>query len=120
MRKKKSTANSLKLQIVKAYLHEKKPISELAKEHDIKPSQIYLWVSQLFENGERCFERKNDRKTGEGAAQRYESAMNEMEAKLNQKNAVISDLMVELLSAKKSIGTFNLTSGSLLKSGTKL
>jgi transposase-like protein len=112
MSKHKNTSNSLKLQIVKAYLQQKKSVSELSSEHGVKPSQIYLWVSQLFENGERCFERKNDRMSGEGAAKRYNSTISDLESKLANKNAVIGELLEELLVAKKQFGALGLKSGS--------
>lgn len=104
MAKIKRVSAEKKIEIVKAHLLEKKPVSELSEAHGISPKNIYLWQNQLFSNGALVFERKNDRRTGENAAKRSESRINELEDKLRQKNEIISELMEELLKGKKLVG----------------
>ncbi len=104
MAKIKRVPAETKIEIVKAHLLEKKPVSELSEAHGISPKNIYLWQNQLFSNGSLVFERKNDRRTGENAAKRNESKIKELEDKLTQKNEIISELMEELLKGKKLIG----------------
>jgi transposase-like protein len=39
------------LALLKRYLVEKVPISDLCDQHGLQPSQIYYWQNQLFEYG---------------------------------------------------------------------
>ena len=48
-----------KVEIVKRHLIDGVPISELCEEFQIQPTQFYQWQRQLFDNGEKAFERKN-------------------------------------------------------------
>ena len=44
-----------KATILKRYLVDKVPISDLCDEYGIKPNQIYAWQKILFENAEAAF-----------------------------------------------------------------
>ena len=50
-----------KVTILKRYLVEKTPISDLCDEYGIQPSQVYQWQKVLFENGAAAFERSGRR-----------------------------------------------------------
>ncbi|NRA46104.1 MAG: transposase, partial [Oligoflexales bacterium] len=54
MAKIKRVPAETKIEIVKAHLLDKKPVSELSEAHGISPKNIYLWQNQLFSNGEAC------------------------------------------------------------------
>ena len=97
--KRKHLSAPQKVAVLKRYLLEKTPISELCDEYGIQPSQIYQWQKVLFENGVAAFERTNRRV--EGAQERKVAAL---EAKLQQKNEVIAELMEENVRAKKANG----------------
>lgn len=112
MSKRKRFSGKEKISIVKQHLTGKKSVADLAEEYGVKPSQIYTWTNQLFENGERAFERKNCRLTGEGAAKRKEAELDALNQKLANKNAVISELMEELVIAKKYNGALWSGNGS--------
>jgi len=88
-----------KVAILKRYLVEKTPISDLCDEYGIQPSQVYQWQKVLFENGAAAFERPGRR--GEDAKDRKLAVL---EAKVQQKNEVIAELMEENVRAKKAIG----------------
>lgn len=109
-RQRKHVSGAEKLAILKRYLVEKKPISDLCDQYGLQPSQIYYWQSQLFEQGAGVFERKADRqgKAAETAKDRQiarlEAAVARKEAKLAQKNEVIGELMEENVRAKKATG----------------
>ena len=60
-RQRKQVAGPEKLAILKRYLIEKVPISDLCDEHGLQPSQIYRWQTQLFDQGALAFERKPGR-----------------------------------------------------------
>ena len=45
--------------VLKAYLVERVPMSDLCDEYDLRPDQIYRWQKQLFENAPARFQRTN-------------------------------------------------------------
>lgn len=98
-----------KADIVRRHLKDKVPVSSLAEELAIQPTQIYQWVAMALEQVERCFE-KTER--GVKAARRGESKIADLkelqikrlQEKLIQKNEVISELMEENVKAKKANG----------------
>ena len=60
-RERKTLAGPEKLAILKRYLVENVPISDLCDQHGLQPSQLYYWQAQLFEHGAGIFERKPGR-----------------------------------------------------------
>lgn len=50
-RARKSIGGLEKLAILKRYLVEKVPISDLCDPYGLQPSQVYYWQAQLFEHG---------------------------------------------------------------------
>ena len=88
-----------KATILKRYLVDKVPISDLCDEYGIQPSQVYQWQKVLFENGASAFER-----TGRRAADPHQRKVAALETKLQQKNEVIAELMQEHVQLKKAIG----------------
>jgi transposase-like protein len=97
--KRKHVNADQKVAILKRYLVEKTPISDLCDEYGIQPSQVYQWQKVLFENGAAAFERSGRR--AEDAKDRKLAAL---ETKVQQKNEVIAELMQEHVQLKKAIG----------------
>jgi len=99
-----------KLALLKRYLVEKVPISDLCDQHELQPSQIYYWQNQLFEHGAAVFDRKPGRqaKQAETVKDRkitqLEATVSQKEAKLAQKNEVIAELMEDNVRSKKAAG----------------
>jgi transposase len=99
-----------KLAILKRYLVEKVPISDLCDQHELQPSQLYHWQQQLFEQGAAAFERKPGRPAKQVADAKdrritqLEATLAQKEAKLAQKNEVIAELMEENVRSKKAAG----------------
>lgn len=91
-----------KATILKRYLVDKVPMSDLCDEYGIKPNQIYTWQKILFENAPAAFHAVAKRETKRLSAQEEEVAR--LRAKLVQKNEVISELMEENVRAKKLNG----------------
>jgi len=91
-----------KAAILKRYLVDKVPMSDLCDEYGIKPNQIYTWQKMLFDNAEAAFHPVAKREARRLTAQ--EEKIARLENKLQQKNEVISELMEENIRAKKSIG----------------
>jgi len=91
-----------KATILKRYLVDKVPISDLCDEYGIKPNQIYAWQKILFDNAPAAFHPVGKRNASKLSAQEEEVAR--LQAKLVQKNEVISELMEENVRAKKANG----------------
>ena len=91
-----------KATILKRYLVDKVPISDLCDEYGIKPNQIYAWQKILFDHAETAFQQAGGRAASKVSAQ--EDKIVRLENKLQQKNEVIAELMEENVRAKKSIG----------------
>ena len=91
-----------KAAILKRYLVEKVPISDLCDEYGIKPNQIYTWQKILFDHAESAFHQAGHRQAKKLSTQEEEIAR--LRTKLTQKNEVISELMEENVRAKKEAG----------------
>ena len=91
-----------KVTILKRYLVDKVPISDLCDEYGIKPNHVYAWQKTLFEHAEAAFQESGGRVGNKRTDQ--EERIARLEAKLQQKNEVIAELMEENVRAKKSIG----------------
>jgi transposase len=106
--RRKFTAEQ-KAAIVRRHLKDKEPISSIAEELSIQPTQIHQWVAMALEQVERAFEKTAK---SEKVAQRAEAKINELkeqrikklEEKLIHKNEVIAELMEENVRAKKANG----------------
>ena len=91
-----------KAAILKRYLVEKVPVSDLCDEFGIQPNQIYKWQAILFENAPTVFQQASARAKAEVAAGQEKVAR--LETKLQQKNEVIAELMQEHVQLKKAVG----------------
>jgi transposase len=91
-----------KVAILKKYLVDKVPMSDLCDEYDLKPNQIYGWQKLLFDHAETAFEQAGGGRAGKASAQ--EEKIARLEAKLQQNNEVISELMEENVRSKKANG----------------
>lgn len=106
-RQRRHFTGQQKASIVKAHLVDGVPISELCDKHQIQPTQFYLWQKQLFENAEAAFESKTGRggRKGKTTGQSVdERKIEQLQAKLANKNEVIAELMEENVKAKKECG----------------
>lgn len=101
-RERKMVAGPEKLAILRRYLVEKVPISDLCDQYGLQPSQVYYWQAQLFEHGASIFERKPGRPASAESAKDRKIA--QLELKLAQKHEVISELMEENVREKKRNG----------------
>jgi len=90
-----------KIAILREHLIEKVPISEVCEKHGVQPTLFYTWQKRLFEDGAAVFEQprgKPDRRQA-AEARRIEA----LQAKLQQKNEVLAELMGEHVALKKSL-----------------
>jgi len=106
--RRKFTAEQ-KAEIVRRHLKDKTPISSLAEELSLQPTQIYQWVALVLEQAARVFEKGENGKHSSSKASRKiaelkEQKIKRLEAKLANKNEVIAELMEENVKAKKANG----------------
>ena len=88
--------------ILREHLIEKKPVSEVCDKHGLQPTVFYQWQKKLFENGAAVFDqppRKSPRRLS--AEARRVAAL---EAKVQEKNEVLAELMGEHVALKKVLG----------------
>jgi transposase-like protein len=98
-------AAELKAQIVRRHLAGKEPVSKLAEELGVQPSQIHGWVNVVLAQAEHAFERSAGNGRSERAAVKAKDQRIELlQAKLVQKNEVIAELMEANVLAKKELG----------------
>ena len=90
-----------KVAILKRHLLEKAPVSDICDELGIGPNLFYRWRKELLENGHDAFESDRQSKALEDAKQRK---IEPLEAKLQRRNEVLSELMEEHIQLKKGLG----------------
>ncbi len=100
MRKqRKNYTGDEKVAILKRHLVDQIPVSDLCDEYQLQPTVFYRWQKEFFENGAAAFEKSTSRKkTAE------EKRIAQLEAKLQAKNEVLSELMEEHIQLKKDLG----------------
>jgi transposase-like protein len=100
MRKqRKNYTGQEKVTILKRHLVDQIPISDLCDEYQLQPTVLYRWMKEFFENGAAAFEKGNGRKKSA-----EEQRIAKLEAKLQTKNEVLSELMEEHVQLKKDLG----------------
>ena len=101
--KRRSWTGEQIMAILKRHLVDKEDISKICQAEDVQPSQFYRWQAALFEDGAAVFQRKNGQsERRELEAEQAKSAA--LEAKLQRKNEVLSELMEEHVRLKKELG----------------
>jgi transposase-like protein len=92
-----------KAQVVRRHLSGKEPVSALAEELGVQPSQIHAWVNQVLAQAEKAFEKSahNGRERTEKAK---DQRIEQLQAKIADKNEVIAELMEANVRAKKELG----------------
>lgn len=88
-----------KVAILKRHLLEGESVSDVCDAHGLNPTQFYRWQKEFFENGAAAFARTDKR-----AAQAEQRRQAELEAKLQKKDAVIAEIMEDLIAEKKERG----------------
>jgi len=102
--------------VIRRYLVDKVELSKLCEEMGCCPSQVFRWEKQFFDAGAQVFDRKPaDSREIAKSQQRAE----DLEKKLQQKNEVLAELMIEHVILKKKTGDTSGTGGSPTTPGTK-
>lgn len=90
-----------KATIVLRHLIDKTPFSDLCDELGLHPTQIYPWQKQLTDNAALVFQTPCQSTKQEDAKDRKIIAL---EAKIQQKNEVVAELLHEHVQPKKELG----------------
>ncbi|MFN6400363.1 MAG: transposase [Planctomycetota bacterium] len=90
-----------KAAIVLRHLVDKTPVSDLCDELGLHPTQFYTWQKQLTENAAVTFQTQRQSKRADDAKDRKILAL---EAKIQQKNEVVAELLHEHVQLKKEHG----------------
>ena len=88
-----------KVAVLRRHLVENEPISKLSDELGIKPTLLYRWQKEFFENAAAAFEPRS-RRVGDDKDRRITF----LEQKLQRKHEVLSELMEEHIKLKKELG----------------
>jgi transposase-like protein len=91
-----------KVAILRRYLVDKVPVSDLCEEHRLHPTMFYRRQKDLFEQGAAVFDASKGRngRQEDAAAKRIAA----LEDKLRRKDEVLSELMEEHVALKRSRG----------------
>ena len=100
-RSRRSFTAEQKAEIVRRHLVGKEPVSKLAEEFGLQPSQIHTWVHQVLAQAEKAFDRPASNGRVENAKDRK---IEQLQAKLVQKNEVIAELLEDNVRTKKELG----------------
>ncbi len=90
-----------KAAVVKRYLVDKIPVSDLCDELGLQPTQIYQWQKQLFDNAHAAFA-----KTGRIPKQddAKDKKIEALEAKIQLKNEVVAELLQGISNYRRLTG----------------
>lgn len=90
-----------KIAILREHLLEKTPISDVCQKHGLTPGMFYEWQKKLFEQGAMLFDSATAAARHNGVDPKKMAAV---EAKIQQKNEVLAELMGEHVALKKKLG----------------
>lgn len=99
-RTRRTFSSEEKLKMVMAIIQEGKSVSDVAKENTVHPNMILNWKKEFLENAAAVFNRHRPDIT-EKAQQRK---IDELEEKLQKKDAIIAEIAEENMMLKKTFG----------------
>jgi transposase len=91
-----------KVALLREHLVDKVPVSDLCEQHGIAVNNFYHWQKQFFENGAAAFTANDKRRKADTDAK--DRAIASLQAKLQRKHEVLSELMEEHVQLKKALG----------------
>jgi transposase len=90
-----------KVAILRRHLLDKVPVSDLCEELSLKPTLVYRWQKEFFENGAAAFQaQERPRRQLEEKQKRIEF----LEKKVQTKDEVLAEFMAEHIAPKKTLG----------------
>lgn len=93
-----------KAAIVRRHLVDKVPVSDLCDELKIQPSMPYTWQKAVVDGAARAFEAPAERGRGSTRESELSKRIEQLEAKLAKKDAIIAEISEEYVTLKKELG----------------
>ena len=90
-----------KTKLLRRHLIERIPISKICEEERLAPSLFHRWQEQLFGNAALALEGKRGPERGKD-----QERIVKLEQRIQQKNEVLAELMMEHVALKKELGEF--------------
>jgi transposase len=91
-----------KVALLREHFLDKVPVSDLCEKHGIGVTLFYSWQRLFFENGSAAFTAHDKRRKADTAAK--DQQITDLQAKLQRKHEVLSELMEEHVQLKKALG----------------
>ena len=101
-KQRRNFSGAEKMAILREHLIEKVPVSEVCDKHGLPPTMFYAWQKKLFEEGAAVFEQPRAKSSRQQAAEVRK--IEALEAKVQEKNEVLAELMGEHVALKKTLG----------------
>ena len=101
---KRQISGTEKVAIIRRHLVDGVSVSDLCDEYKIYPNQYYNWQKQFFESGAQVFERKANSANVKRQQDARDKKIAQLEAKIQQKNEVVAELLEEHVKLKKELG----------------
>ena len=90
-----------KVAVLRRHLLDKVPVSQLCEENGLQPTVFYRWQKEFFENGAAAFETKQHPSS---KADEQQKRIEFLEKKVQTKDEVLAELIVEHMALRKSLG----------------
>src|SRR5262245_43955481 len=91
-----------KVAVLREHFLDKVPVSDLCEKHGIGVTLFYCWQKLFFENGPSAFSAHDKRRKANTEAK--DRQITDLQAKLQRKHEVLSELMEEHVQLKKALG----------------
>jgi transposase len=91
-----------KVALLREHLVEKVPVSDICEKNGIAVTLFYSWQKTFFEHGQAAFTVNDKRRKADTDAKDHQIA--DLEARLQRKHEVLSELMEEHVRLKKALG----------------
>ena len=100
MKEKRHYSAEQKVIILREFLENNTPISQLAEKYQLHPNDIYNWKKKLFEGAKDPFQPKTNNSKG---STEEKKKISKLEGKLKDRDEAIAMLLKENIDIKKSI-----------------
>ncbi len=91
-----------KVALLRAHFLDKVPVSDLCEKHGLSVTLFYSWQKVFFENGQVAFTCHDNRRKADTDAK--DQTIADLQARLQRKHEVLSELMEEHVQLKKARG----------------
>ena len=98
MEQRRRISSKEKMMILRELLENKVQIGELCEKYHVHPNMIYNWKKILFEKGGSLFDDKKEKTNN-----KTEEKISRLEAKLKDKDSLISEIVEDNIRLKKNL-----------------